>query len=178
MLISWTVIGYWHGGAPHYIFGVGIWFWLVIVLGEICSPVFVQFADDMGINRSCFSWKLFQMIRTFLVVTFGFSFFRAPTIRAGLEMWSHFCSNGLHIGYLSDYSLGLDDKDLFVLLISLLVLLLVSLLQEKHGSVRKLIAEQNIVFRWGVYLLLLFATIILGNYGEGFDAANFIYQGF
>ena len=54
----------------------------------------------------------------------------------------------------------------------------VSLLQEKGYKLRESLDRQNIVFRWAVYLTAVYAVIIFGVYGIGFDAASFIYQGF
>ena len=54
----------------------------------------------------------------------------------------------------------------------------VSLLQEKGYRLRESLDRQNIVFRWVVYLTAVYAVIIFGVYGIGYDATSFIYQGF
>ena len=38
--------------------------------------------------------------------------------------------------------------------------------------------RQPLVLRWTVYLLLIFAVLIFGIYGPGYDAAAFIYFAF
>ncbi len=38
LLISWFLIGLWHGGGWNYIFGVGLYMWLIIVSGELLKP--------------------------------------------------------------------------------------------------------------------------------------------
>lgn len=62
------------------------------------------------------------------------------------------------------------------------ILFLVSVQQKKfraEGSgVREMLAKQNLVFRWGIYYMLIFSVIILGFYGPGYDVSRFIYQNF
>ena len=43
---------------------------------------------------------------------------------------------------------------------------------------REKLAGQNLVFRWILYYGLLFAVILFGFYGPGYDAGEFIYQNF
>ena len=77
------------------------------------------------------------------------------------------------------YALGLDVKDMHVLWFFMLVLILSGFIRYyTKKSIRQLVAEQNIVFRWILYLALFFAVIIYGCYGSGYDAADFIYQQF
>lgn len=180
MFISWFLIGYWHGGTWNYIFGVGLWFWFVIVSGEILTPLFHKLAQVLRVNRECFSYKLFQCLRTFAIVSVGLAFFRAPGAKEGVRIlmavgkeWNPYVLFGQNI-----LTLGLDLPDFIVTIAGCLALLVVSILQYRGGSVRKQLAKQNLVFRWAVYLVLFFAVIIWGKYGAQYNAADFIYQGF
>ena len=69
-------------------------------------------------------------------------------------------------------NLGLDSYDLGVLCFSLLVLLIVSSLQQKY-KVRELLAKQNIVFSKLLIMLLIFMVIIFGFYGLTYDESSF-----
>ncbi|MBP5158358.1 MAG: hypothetical protein ILP18_10875, partial [Treponema sp.] len=64
------------------------------------------------------------------------------------------------------------------LAVSLIVLLAASLIREKYGSARAWLAKRPLPLRWAVWLALLFAVLFEGQYGPGFEAADFIYQGF
>ena len=75
--------------------------------------------------------------------------------------------------------LGLDAKDWGVVIISVLVLIVSGVLRYNlKRSVREWLAEQNLVFRWGILYVLLFGVIIFGLYGSEYDATVFIYQQF
>ena len=179
MLEVWLLIGLWHGGNWKYIIGMGLWFWLCIVVGQVFDPIFKKIIFMFKINTDCFSWHLFQSIRVFFLVSFGNIFFRISSlreaflvIRRGLSVWNPWI---LFDGSL--YKLGLDRKDFEILWISLFILLLVSVMNEKKPVPERL-SEQNLVFRWIILFLLLFGTILFGMYGQGFNATDFIYRGF
>lgn len=74
-------------------------------------------------------------------------------------------------------SLGLDIHDVNITVYALLILYAVEKKQE-HEPVREFIAQQNIFYRWIVYLALIFSIIIFGMYGSEFNAVDFIYAGF
>ncbi len=74
--------------------------------------------------------------------------------------------------------LGLDPKQITVLIIALLVMFLIEILQEKGIKIREGLAGQILVVRWAFYYALIFAVIIFGVYGIAYDEASFIYKGF
>lgn len=179
LFILWFLVGFWHGGSWKYIFGSGLFMWAVIVLGEILKPVFQWLIKTLRINTDCFSWRLFQRVRTFLIFSIGLSFFRAGSFRAGVRMWTE-CVPLNNWKILTDGSLlnlGLDWKDAVAGVFAVFVLLLVSVLQQK-GSVRKQIASQNTLFRWGIWILLCVSVALFGMYGSGLSGSDFIYAGF
>ena len=65
-----------------------------------------------------------------------------------------------------------------VLMLSLALLVIVEAFQSRGGKVREWLAKQNIAFRWGILLGLIFSVLLFGIYGSGYDASEFIYAGF
>ncbi|MBR1496689.1 MAG: MBOAT family protein [Oscillospiraceae bacterium] len=179
MLCVWLLMGLWHGGAWKYIVGQGLWFWACIVLSRALEPLFKKMTALLRVNTDCFSWHLFQSLRVFALVALGNMFFRLDSICMVFRTWrAGFSYNPWIFFDDSLYLLGLDRKNFTVSMLGLAVLLLISALQEKHGSVRELISRQNLPFRWTVYIGLLLAVVVLGQYGPGYDAAAFIYERF
>ena len=120
-----------------------------------------------------------RIVRTFLLANIGFVFFRADSAVAACRMLASAVRIG-NIGMLFDdslFSLGLDFIEFTIAVVSLFILLMVSVLQQKE-AMRERIARKNIVVRWGIWYALLFYVILLGYYGPGYSAAEFIYQGF
>ena len=73
--------------------------------------------------------------------------------------------------------MGLDAKDWNVMIVSIAVLLIVSLMQERF-SVREKLEKQNFIFRYAVYLAAVTVILIFGMYGPGYNASQFIYMQF
>ena len=195
LLISWFLIGLWHGGGFNYIFGVGIYMGLVIIASELCQPLFRWLIKILHVNTEAWSFKLFQRIRTFFLFIFGLSFFRADTLRAGFKMWANAFSifNPWVFFDKSLYGLGLNESEFHILLLSMLILLVVSMIEHKCGGVaegtgeepcpqmegaRKFIRKQNYLFRLLIFTVLFVTVITWGYYGSEFNAADFIYGRF
>lgn len=179
LFISWFLIGLWHGGGWNYIFGVGLYMWLVIVLGELLTPVFSWLIKVLRINTECFSWKLFQRTRTFFLFIFGLSFFRAKSLKDGFLMWKSafsLCNPWIFFDH-SLLKLGLSQSEWLILLLGLLLLIAVSILMQS-GSVREKLHKQNYVFRLLLFVVLFVMIINWGCYGADFVAEDFIYGRF
>ncbi len=177
-LISWFLVGFWHGGGWNYIFGVGLFYGMVIVVGQILEPWFKRLIAILKINTECFSWHLFQMARTFLVLVFANSLFRAASLKSGFQMWKMaFAQWNPWIFFdKSLYELGLSQTEWEILMVSLLILLVCGLLRHfLKIPVRQWLGQQNMLFRWGVLILLILWVFVYGYYGPGFDAQSFIY---
>lgn len=180
MLIVWILIGLWHGGGWKYIIGEGMWFWACITLAQLLEPVFKKITGKLKINTDCFSFRLFQSLRVFVLVAVGNIFFRLGSFKEALMTIKRgiFPNNPEIFFDRSLFNLGLDVPNFWVMIIGLLILLLISAIQEKCGSVREQIAKQNLVFRWTLWCGLIFGILIFGMYGPGYAAADFIYRGF
>jgi hypothetical protein len=178
MLITWFCVGFWHGGSWKYICSSGLFFFVMITGGFILEPVFDALKKLLRVNTKAWSWHLFQSLRSFSLFALSVSFGRAESLTAGFRFWKaalNFNPWVLFNGSL--YTLGLDTKDFWVLVYGMLILLIVSILQQ-NGSLRKRIAEQNLVYRWALYMGLFFAVIVFGQYGSGYNPSEFIYGGF
>ena len=179
MLILWFTIGYWHGGTWNYIVGSGLLHWFYIVSGELMEPLFVKWRAFFKINVNGKGFILFQRLRTFVLVMIGLVFFRSATVGDGLRMIGRGLSafnpqvfvNGTVFG------LGLDWIEVTIAIVSLVLMGWVSYLRQS-GPVRERLEKMPMAVRWAILYALLFYVILLGQYGPGYSAAEFIYQNF
>ncbi len=179
LLISWFLIGLWHGGGWNYIFGVGIYMWAVIVIGELLAPVFACLIKALHINTECESYVWLLRIRTFVLFMFGLSFFRANTLKDGFLMWrSAFRRFNPWIFFdESLYKLGLDRREWGILIFGMILLFIVSFASQKT-DVRDFIRRQNFIVRFVMFMFLFIMITVYGYYGTQFNAADFIYGRF
>ena len=118
---------------------------------------------------------------TFGLVDFAWLFFRAESFAAALGMLGHGMRNIGLFGFFSpDNLLGiqtmaLSEKDFFVMLLGVAVLMLVDYGKKRGVDFKAALARQNVWFRWMVYYVVIFTVLIFGVYGPAYDASTFIY---
>ena len=79
-----------------------------------------------------------------------------------------------HVPFLD---LGLTGQDYGILIFGIALMITVSLLQERFGSVRELLWNRT-GLRYALTIGLFLVVLLMGNYGIGYDAGNFIYNQF
>ncbi|SCY06987.1 D-alanyl-lipoteichoic acid acyltransferase DltB, MBOAT superfamily [Lachnospiraceae bacterium XBB2008] len=195
MFVLWLIIGLWHGGSMTFVIGSGLLQWFYIVMEELLEEPFKKLWKSMKVDPDSKVLNVLRMIRTFLLFAFGMAFFRSPSVSYAIGMLGcgvrrhsaevvglfrgftgAFSADGLR-ALKATSSFGLAYVDIFVLVFSLLILMLVDIAKTRT-DVRAYIAARPIVLRFIVWFALLFYVIILGQYGPGYSAAEFIYQGF
>ncbi len=179
MLVLWFTIGYWHGGSFNFIIGSGLLHWGYIVFGELAEPLFVKMRGFFGIRAGCRWFLWLQRLRTFVLVMFGLVFFRNASVVDAVRMLGRGFSafNPQIFVDKTLFSFGLDWVECTVLLVSLLLMEWVTIQQQK-GWLRERLEKKPLLIRWMVLYALLFYVILLGQYGPGYSASEFIYQNF
>ena len=178
LLAVWLLTGLWHNAGWSYV-AWGLYWGGVIICSTVFAPELKRLTAALRINTETGSWRIFQMVRTFLLFVVS----RIITIPGDLRVsWQVFRSIALnfHVENLVDgslYTLGLDRPNFILAVVCMFVLWSAGMLQER-GCVRERLAGSNIVFRWSAYYLLFFAIIIFGVYGPGYEASSFAYMKF
>lgn len=178
LMIVWLLTGLWHGTGWNYIVW-GIYYGTIIVCGTLFSAEYKKLAGKLHIDMDSSGYRRFQMLRTFLVFTGGRLLSAPGSLQATRDVicqtFKSFNPWIFWDGTL--YGMGIDYKDWCVIVLGLLFVWRVSIMQETC-SVREYIAQKNIVVRWAVYYIAVFSIIILGIYGVGYNASDFIYANF
>ena len=172
LLLTWLAIGLWHGAGWLYVV-YGLYYFLLQWLGEVAEPTLLRLCPSLPQWRTRRWYKLWQTLRTFVLVNFGMLLFRSNGTRAALEMLA-----SLRRPYEGSLLIKLDAQDLWVLVIGALVLLAVDLLHERGIAIRESIARRPLPLRWAIYCGGMLAVMIFGAYGDNYDPAAFIYAQF
>lgn len=179
MLPVWLFVGVWHGNAPKYAIGMGLWFWVCIVLENILSAPAERIETRLGFRTDAFSWRLFRRVRTFILVAVGNMFFRLPTIKETFHVLrlgvSEFNPWIFFDGSL--FELGLSRNNVLIMLLFLCLALYISY-ADQEDCVRSRIARQGILFRQCIYVFLIWSVLVFGMYGPGYQISDFIYEQF
>ncbi len=176
--IVFFLVGVWHGPNWKYV-AFGVWNGGIIMLSVLLKPMYATWLEKLRIDAKSPWFKLFQMARTFLIVLVGYVFDVAPDFPQSMRTFALALTNqNFGEGFSQIRDLGLTKLDFGVILMGMLVMLAISILREKKGSVRRMLDEKPFVVRYVVILAGLLVTLWFGIYGPGYDPADFVYMQF
>ena len=178
-MIVWGLTGIWHGAAWSYLF-FGMYHFVLILGGNIIAPPVRAVNARLHIRAESFPYRLLQMLRTTVLVIIGELFFRANGLRAGMQMFRTMVT-GFAFPVFDDAlfkALGIDKFDLMIVAVTLLIVFVVSVINEKGKSVRALLAQRPAAVRWTVFYALILFIIVFGAYGKGYIPVDPMYANF
>ena len=167
----------WHGFGLNYV----VWGLLQVLyqaVGELTDKSRDIVLERLNVNGK---FKIFiQILFTNILFIFSVFFFKAKSVSECLGMFKSMvtCYNPWIFFDNSLFDLGLSWKEMVVLILSALILLCVSIMQECGIMLRNEILKAPMLFRWVLYLFVIVTIVIYGTYGFGFNAQDFIYGGF
>ena len=110
----------------------------------------------------------------------GELFFRANGLRAGMYMFGRmvtdFRFSSLNAAMLKE--LSIDGADFLIVGVTVLIVFVVSLLNEKGICVRESLQKKPTPVRWAVLYALILFVIIFGAYGVGYVPVDPMYANF
>ena len=179
MFVVYFFVGFWHGAQWKYIV-YGLWNGVFIMSGILLEGRYVWLCKKLRINTETFSWRLFQIARTFLICSVGRLFSRGENLKTAFSMikgmvWT---SGRSSFANAVKGGLGLTPANWILLLLMLLLLVAVDMIHEKGISISGFLGKQNLIFRWVVYYLAILSLLIFGIYGNIQGGTGFIYQQF
>ncbi len=177
-IATWFCTGIWHGLNANFILW-GMMNCFVIVVSEELAPLYEKFHNRFHLKEKKW-YGGFEILRMFMLMNlirvvdlFGNvgEYFR----KMG-SLVSTFNFNVLWDGTMMQ--LGLTGLDYAILGGSIVILFVVSLIQEKKGSVRELLLQKPAALRYALIFGLFLLVLLMGSYGIGYNAGNFIYNQF
>ena len=176
IMVVFLASGLWHGANWTFVIW-GLLHGIYQVVGGITLSARKRLSDLFRIDRNTHTYHLFQRAVTFLLVCFGWIFFRANSVSDAFGIvqkifcaWDPWILSG---GGLT--ALGLSGADLNILVFGTAVLFCVSTAHYYHMQLRNTFLKNHLVFRWAFLLAAIFFILIFGIYGPGFEESQFIY---
>ncbi len=177
IMVTFLVSGFWHGASWSFIVWGGL-HGLYQVTGDLLRPWKAKVITRFNIKTETFSYKLGQVLVTFILVNFSWIFFRMNSLKYSLEFILRIFTkwNPWVLFDQSLYTLGLNQTEVHILIVSIVLLFLVDLIRYKKGVTLDIYLKgQCLWFRWSVIFFLIFFIFIYGIYGPAFEAKQFIY---
>ena len=180
LLILWFAVGYWHGGLWNYVIGSGILHFIYIVLGMIFEPWFKKIRPKIGADKLYF--RIFQSVRTFILMLTGFVFFRSASVGDAVDMYAAiFRKSETAFNWTNFTATGMKLANLIVLIAAVLLVCAVDAFKyrpsedEEPRSAVAFLRSKSVVLLWAAFMVLVVATLVFGMYGLGYDSGSFIY---
>lgn len=174
MLIVWFCTGLWHDASWRYMFW-GLYNGGIMILSMCLKPQFAWCKEKLHIKEGKL-WRVFQMLRTFLIISILKIFPLAATTGDSLNMLKRIVMNFPTEISVASLLPGMGVEDLFCVIVGLIIFMCISLRQEKE-PMHEWLSRRPFVVRWGMYMILLLFIVSFGVFGTeatgGFEYAQY-----
>ncbi|WP_317041670.1 MBOAT family O-acyltransferase [Bizionia sp. APA-3] len=169
LFIVFFVSGLWHGAAMTFVIWGAI-HGIIIVLEKAFKPKLHNFLKSINFNLKSIGSNMLFMTITFFTVCFAWVFFRANSFKDAIYIISNSASTK---NEHSIVELGLSQGEIIIAILSIISLIGFDYYHKKQ-SIFALLNKEGVVFRYSVYLTIIFVILIFGIYGED-SVSEFIY---
>ena len=168
-IITFTLIGVWHGGTSAYLM-FGFLMGLLVAIDALISKRKKKLKKKMP--KVLFNTVSLILLSVVNVIVF--LFMRVPDAKLGFDIIGRYMFN------FSTWALasGLTLEFYIVLALAVFMTILSHLIELKTPEALSKFAKLKWPVLWAVYLFVIFAIILFGHYGPGYDPVEFIYMGF
>jgi D-alanyl-lipoteichoic acid acyltransferase DltB (MBOAT superfamily) len=179
LILTFIVSGIWHGTGLRFIAWGGLTAFYQIA-GDFTYNYREKIYERLGFAPDSVWKKRIKQVSLFFLNALTWIIFRADSFTIGLKMLL-----SLFVGFNpwilfgdSLFALGLDWKEMLILLLGVVLFFLVSVQQEKGECLSEKLMKLPLPIRWFVYIGAILFVLVFGSYGFGFNAQDFIYGGF
>lgn len=180
-LIVFLIVGVWHGSGWRYIL-YGLWNGGIIMMSILLKPCFEWVNQVLKVNPATPEHRLFQIIRTFVLVCIGNI---TDLARGGRDcfvwVWRILTDQRPFAGRAEIFEeLGLGAHDYNLLILCTLLLYIVGVIREQNPDtpLRELLDKRLFITRWLLIFLCIISILAFGIYGPGYSAGEFAYMQF
>lgn len=173
MLFLWVLIGIWHGGTTYYFVASAGIPCVLLILSDVCQPLFKKLVTVFHVNTECASWHWFRRVRTLLLICM---------------CWFVVCSGSMenvgiilrHMGgnlwnYTSFVSameyIGFTTMDILLMVVGVVLLYVTDKCIDAGTTVFEVMNQQNLLVR----LVVIYAEVMLIMFHGMVGSSAFIY---
>ena len=158
MFLLWILIGIWHGGTGYYFIASAGIPCILLILSDLCQPLFIKLIKLLRININCESWHWFRRVRTLLLICICWVVACSGGTHAALNIFQHMLTTPINytpfITTMENF--GLNTLDILLMALGVVIILLAHKFEYAGTTIMKKIDEQNFVFK----ILVIYAEII------------------
>lgn len=176
MIILWFLIGLWHGGTAQYFIASAFIPCFFLIAGDLLRGFYAPFINRLGIKVDCFSYRLFQRMRTNLLLCLCWVFVCAGTVPDAFTVLQQMFSNFWGLGYpdIGLLTFGFTLMDAVLMIIGVLTLIAEHYFLHNQSSLTQKLDSQNLLFKYTVIYIEILLILFYGMVGN----SSFIYFNF
>lgn len=182
-LLVFLLVGLWHGYYLHFVVW-GFYNGVIIAFSAAMEPIYKKWRFFFNITDSTKWFKIFQVVRTFLIFVIGGIFDRAVTMKDSLQMWRLFFTGPYreNSGWSSSILATIDrfefgKFDIVFIITAMLILFGCELFEEITGkSIRESVMNLKLPLRW--FILIIFIYFVVAAHVDLGANTEFLYGGF
>ncbi|MBQ7541101.1 MAG: MBOAT family protein [Clostridia bacterium] len=179
-IIVWFLTGLWHEASAREICW-GLMNGCIMVFSLQFKDVYAAIRSKLHISEKKFWFRVFQMARTFLIMSALNFMCEFPSVRAFGQSVVQFVKNPLPTSIAASYIFPETiDAGLFKVIgmgLGILAMFVYSVIEEKHGAIFPKLCRRHWILQTTVALALLFAVLLFD--GSSSDlTAGFMYAQF
>ena len=173
MIVLWFLIGLWHGGTGYYFIASAVIPCVLLLLSDLCHPVFGKIVKGLHINTGCESWRGFRRVRTLLLVCLCWMVVCSNGTYNFISLLQHsICNIWSYTSFdIAVEAIGLTAVDILLMTIGVFMLFFSDLLIYRGDNIFKAIDRQNYFIK---VVLIYFEVITIFIYGI-VGSSSFIY---
>lgn len=177
LIIVWFLTGVWHGSESRFICW-GLLNCVLIILGTETEDLSKNLIEKFNINENGFGFKSYRIFKTFWMMSFLRLFDISKSSKQAFHLFKSIFISTSRFDFNEVFTtLKLPLNELIVVLIAIVFLFSMELIQRK-GSLRKRIFAMKSPLQYSLVTGLFVLVIVFGYYGDGYNAASFIYGNF
>lgn len=175
LFITFAISGLWHGANWTYVFwGALNGFYLIFAIWtqDLRNKIY----GKLYISSNQTVFKYYKVIITFSLVCFSWIFFRAKNISDAFHIiinmfkgWGSFTASIFTKDFLI-HNAFFGSRE-FILSVILIIFMEFIHLIQRHGSIRHMLNDKPVWFRWAIYYSIIMGILFFGVFGQN----QFIY---
>lgn len=159
MLVLWILIGIWHGGTGYYFIASAAIPCILLVLSDLCQPIFAKMIELFKINTNCSSWHVFRRFRTLFLICICWvvacSGGTYNAVKVFIQMFTHFWNyTSFNIAI---ETFGLGAIDVLIMSFGVILLYVTDKMTFNKTTIFNVMDNQNYIFK----ILAIYAEIIM-----------------
>lgn len=177
-ILVFLIVGIWHGPAWHYIV-YGLYNGVIIAISGLLAKPYRSWKKALHIRDGSSGFRVFQILRTFLLVNLSWYFDRSGSLHQAFVMIrDSILKFRFSVDVIEAKSTWSESSAVIFLcvLAGCAVIFAVSVLRERKIDVRGAILRQPAAVRFAVLLILVLSLAVFGN--RPLSTGGFIYANF